>query len=383
MKPFGVYSRFPVEFVEGRDTYLWDREGGKYLDMYGGHAVISVGHSHPRYIDRIQSQLQQIGFYSNSVENSHQEMLAEQLGRLSGYTDHSLFLCNSGAEANENAFKLASFHTGRKKVIGFTGGFHGRTSAAVAVTDHPDIRAPLNETDNAVILPFNEIAPVRQAFQDNDIAAVIVEGIQGIAGVYPPDQDFLRTLRELCDHYSAILILDEVQSGYGRTGEFFAHKHFGITADIVTTGKGMGNGFPLAGVVISPEIRPFPGMLGSTFGGNHLACAAGNAVLEIMEDEDLVRRAGEIGNYLLENLKKLPGPVREVRGSGLMIGVELETDVKPVRKRLLEENRVLTGSSARPDTLRIMPSLTLKRPEADLFIQYFKNLIENLKLNVA
>jgi len=378
MEPFEVYSRFAVEPVRGEGLYLWDRQGRKYLDMYGGHAVISIGHSHPHYRARIREQTEKLGFYSNAVENSLQKELADKLGRLSGYQEYQLFLCNSGAEANENALKLASFHTGRKNVISFTGGFHGRTSAAVALTDHPDIRAPINETANAIILPFNEIEPVKQTFEGHEIAAVLIEGIQGIAGIREPDPEFLRTLRDLCNRYGALLICDEIQSGYGRTGEFFAHQHYDVEADIITTGKGMGNGFPLAGVLITPDITPVPGMLGTTFGGNHLACAAGIAVLEILQKEDLLARARDSGEYLFQQVQALTMPLETVRGKGLMIGMQFGFDCAELRTHLVKKHHVFTGSSSQPQTLRLMPPLTLDRDTVEYFVKHLAQAVDEI-----
>ncbi|WP_187260703.1 aspartate aminotransferase family protein [Pontibacter beigongshangensis] len=374
MNLFDVYPLFDIEPVKASGLKVWDKNGVEYLDLYGGHAVISIGHSHPHYINRIQEQLHQIGFYSNAVKMPLQEELAEKLGRLSGYESYSLFLCNSGAEANENALKLASFQTGRKRVISFSNSFHGRTSAAVAATDNPSIIAPINETNNFLFLPFNDLGVVKEAFQQEDFAAVIIEGIQGIGGVYIPDSDFLEGVEKLCKEYGALLILDEVQSGYGRSGKFFAHQYTNVKPDIITTAKGMGNGYPIGGVLISPEINAKHGMLGTTFGGNYLACAAGLAVLEVMEEEDLLNNATTVGNYLMEELNKLEG-VKEVRGQGLMIGVELPEPCGPIRSKLLNEFKIFTGSANNKNTLRLLPALSVTKAEADQFIAAFKTLV--------
>jgi acetylornithine/N-succinyldiaminopimelate aminotransferase len=342
MNLFDVYPLFDIEPVRAAGLSVWDKEGRKYLDLYGGHAVISIGHSHPHYVKRIARQLYDIGFYSNAVQMPMQQELAEKLGKLSGYEDYSFFLCNSGAEANENALKLASFQTGRKKVISFTSSFHGRTSAAVAATDDPTIVAPINQTENIIFLPFNDVAAFEQALQvhGKELAAVIVEGIQGVGGVYIPTTDFLKTLETGCKKTGALLILDEVQSGYGRSGKFFAHQHVGIKPDLITVAKGMGNGFPVGGVLIGPELEARHGMLGTTFGGNYLACAASLAVLEVMEHENLLENATIMGHYLKEQLEGMPG-VKEVRGQGLMIGIELHEPCAAIRKELLNQHGIL------------------------------------------
>ncbi|MFT2007542.1 aspartate aminotransferase family protein [Pontibacter sp. 13R65] len=374
MNLFDVYPLFNIEPVKASGLKVWDKNGVEYLDLYGGHAVISIGHSHPAYIQRIQEQLQQIGFYSNAVKMPLQEELAKKLGKLSGYESYSLFLCNSGAEANENALKLASFQTGRKRVISFTNSFHGRTSAAVAATDNPSIIAPINETNNFLFLPFNDIAAVEEAFQKEEFAAVIIEGIQGIGGVYIPDPAFLEAIAALCKKSGALLILDEVQSGYGRSGKFFAHQYTAVQPDIITVAKGMGNGYPIGGVLISPEINAKHGMLGTTFGGNYLACAAGLAVLEVLEEEDLLTNATNVGNYLMEELQKVEG-VKEVRGQGLMIGVELPEPCGPIRNKLLNEFKIFTGSANNKNTLRLLPALSVTKEDADKFLAAFKSLI--------
>ncbi|WP_114783062.1 aspartate aminotransferase family protein [Botryobacter ruber] len=374
MNLFDVYPLFDIEPVKASGLKVWDKQGTEYLDLYGGHAVISIGHSHPHYVQRVQEQLNRIGFYSNAVKMPMQEELAQKLGQLSGYDDYSLFLCNSGAEANENALKLASFHTGRKKVITFKNAFHGRTSAAVAATDNPGIIAPINETDNFLFLPFNDLNAVKEAFASEEIAAVIVEGIQGVGGVYIPEPAFLQEVHTLCKEKGALLILDEVQSGYGRSGKFFAHQHADVRPDIITVAKGMGNGFPIGGVLINPAIQAKHGMLGTTFGGNYLACAAGLAVLEVMEQENLLENTTTIGNYLMEELKQLPG-VKEVRGQGLMIGVELGENSAPLRNKLLSEYKIFTGSASNKNTLRLLPALTISKEEADQFLNAFKALL--------
>jgi len=363
---FDVYSLFDIVPVKAEGCYIWDNKGNKYLDLYGGHAVISIGHSHPHYVDRISSQLKKIGFYSNSVVNPLQQELADKLGEMSGMDDYALFLCNSGAEANENAFKLASFYTGRSKIVAFEKSFHGRTSAAVAATDNNKIVAPVNSFHQVEFLPFNDIEVVERTLSKKDVAAVIIEGIQGVGGVNIPDDDFLMSLQKLCRKYGTLLILDEIQSGYGRSGKFFAFQYSGINPDIVTMAKGMGNGFPIGGVLISPEIKAEKGMLGTTFGGNYLACAAGLAVLEVMEKEDLIRNAKETGEYLLKKLKANISH-KELRGRGLMIGVEFEEKISSIRFQLLKEKCIFTGISG-TNTLRLLPPLTLSIEQADSFI---------------
>jgi acetylornithine/N-succinyldiaminopimelate aminotransferase len=377
MKPFDVYNTFDIEIRQALGSELWDTEGRRYLDLYGGHAVISVGHTHPVYVDALTDQLNRIGFYSNSVKMGLQEQLAEKLGRLSGYEDYSLFLCSSGAEANENAFKLASFHSGRKKIVAFRGSFHGRTSLAVAATDNPAITAPVNENGDVVLLPFNDMAALDREI-DETTCAVIIEGVQGVGGVRVPSAEFLKRIETLCKQHGALLILDEVQSGCGRTGKFFAHQHAGIRPDLITVAKGMGNGFPVAGVLISPAIEARKEMLGTTFGGNHLACTAALAVLDIIENEQLVENAATIGDYLITELKAVPG-VHEVRGLGLMIGIELEENAAETRKLLLEQHRIFTGASSCKKTIRILPSLALGKRHADHFLEAFAEIME-LKL---
>ncbi len=376
MNLFDVYPLFNITPVKAEGCYVWDDKGTKYLDLYGGHAVISIGHSHPHYLKTIKDQIDAIGFYSNSVQIPQQQELADKLGALSGCNDYQLFLCNSGAEANENAIKLASFVTGRKKIISFSKSFHGRTSAAVAVTDNPKIVAPVNETSNAVILPFEELKQVQTALESREIAAVIIEGIQGIGGIRIPSPIFLKQLAALCKNYGALLILDEIQSGYGRSGKFFAFQHAGITPDIITMAKGMGNGFPVGGILISPEIKPWHGMLGTTFGGNYLACAASIAVLDVMQNEKLTQNAAEVGEYLMEELQKIDA-VKEVRGQGLMIGVEFDMPIKEIRQQLLFGHHIFTGVSG-TNIIRLLPPLCLAKDQADAFLSAFSQTIDTV-----
>lgn len=368
MKTFDVYPLLDVEPVKASGCWLWDKEGNKYLDLYGGHAVISIGHSHPHYIKKIKEQLEKIGFYSNSVRIPIQDELAKKLGESSGYNDYNLFLCNSGAEANENALKLASFHNGRKKIIAFSKAFHGRTSLAVAATDNKSIIAPVNETDNVIFLPFNDEAALENAMNDS-VCAVIIEGMQGVGGIQVPTDLFLHKAKALCEKYNAVLILDEVQSGYGRSGKFFSHQFAGIKPDIITTAKGMGNGFPIGGVLISPKFAGKHHMLGTTFGGNHLACAAAIAVLEVIKNENLMMNAKAIGDYMMSVLKKITG-VKEVRGRGLMIGVELEFPYEQVRNELIFTHRIFTGTAGK-NIIRLLPPLTLSKEEAEIFLHAF------------
>ncbi|HNX55513.1 MAG TPA: aminotransferase class III-fold pyridoxal phosphate-dependent enzyme [Prolixibacteraceae bacterium] len=374
MNLFNVYPLLDITPVKGQNCYIWDENGTQYLDLYGGHAVISVGHSHPHYVKRIKDQLDQIGFYSNSVQIPQQKELAEKLGKACGYPDYQLFLINSGAEANENAIKLASFATGRKKIISFSKSFHGRTSAAVAVTDNPKIVAPVNATSNAVILPFNDINALEEQLKTNEIAGVIIEGIQGVGGIRVPDTEFLVGAEKLCKQYGTLLILDEIQSGYGRSGKFFAHQYTSVKPDLITVAKGMGNGFPVGALLISPEIKPWFGMLGTTFGGNYLACAASLAVLEIMEEEKLVENAAEVGEYLINKLKAVSG-IKEVRGLGLMIGLEFEQQINDIRHVLLKKHHIFTGVSG-TNTIRLLSPLTLTKQQADTFVDA---LLETLK----
>ncbi|WP_449435823.1 aspartate aminotransferase family protein [Pedobacter steynii] len=372
MNLFDVYPLNNIEIVKAQGSTVWDAEGQEYLDLYGGHAVISIGHTHPHYVQRLTDQLNKVGFYSNSVKIALQVQLAEQLGKVSGKTDYQLFLCNSGAEANENALKLASFYNGRKKVIAFKGAFHGRTSLAVSATDNPKIIAPVNETDNIVFLPHNDETALEQAFAEfgNDVAAVIIEGIQGVGGIKEASISFLQKIRSLCDQYNSVYIADSVQCGYGRTGMFYSHDYAGVNADVYTMAKGMGNGFPVAGISIAPKFKPWHGMLGTTFGGNHLACAAALAVLEIIEQDNLLKNAETIGSYLIEELKKIE-EVKEVRGRGLMIGIDLPESLAHVKKELLFKHKIFTGE-AKPNVIRLLPALNLTKDQADQFLKEFK-----------
>ena len=372
MNLFEVYKLWDIEPIKGLDTTLWDKEGEVYTDLYGGHAVISVGHCHPHYVKMLSEQLGNLGFYSNAVQNSLQRELAVRLGKVCGYDDYSLFLCNSGAEANENALKVASFHTGKAKVLAFRKAFHGRTSGAVAATDNPKIQSPFNATSNIVFVPLNDIEAVDKELSKGDFAAVIIEGIQGVAGIYEPTADFLKGLRSLCDKYGCVLILDEIQSGYGRTGRFFAHQHCDVRADIVTMAKGMGNGFPIGGVLISPSIKASYGMLGTTFGGNHLACTAALAVLDIIEDEHLVENVEKMGEYFRKALAN-DKAVKEYRGKGLMIGLELNEEYIGLRDRLLFEKHFFTGAAG-ANVIRLLPSLTVSMETAESFVNAWKEL---------
>lgn len=365
MNLFDVYPLFPITPAKAAGSWLWDEKGEKYLDLYGGHAVISIGHSHPHYVKRLTDQLQRISFYSNSVQNPLQRDFAEKLGAVSGYPAYQLFLCNSGAEANENALKVASFVTGRKKMIAFRKSFHGRTSGAVAATDNPKIVAPFNASHDIVFVPLNDVAGF-DAAMGPDVAAVIIEGIQGVGGIQIPDDSFLTHLEKKCHAFQAMLILDEIQSGYGRTGKFFAHQHAGVKPHLITTAKGMGNGFPMGGLLIHPDIKPWSGMLGTTFGGNYLASVAGLAVLEVMEKENLVSNAEAMGAYWLGKLKAFP-KITGLRGRGLMIGIDLPDEFKKLRNDLLLKHHIFTGE-AKPNTIRLLPSLAVSREEADIFL---------------
>ena len=375
MKLFDVYSLYDIEPVRGKGNYVYTADGTPYLDFYGGHAVISIGHSHPRYVDAVSRQVSQLAFYSNSVKNTLQQRLADLLGEISGYDDYQLFLANSGAEANENAIKLASFATGRRRILAFDKAFHGRTSAAVAATDNPRIQAPVNKTDNIVFSPLNDIEAATRLLESQEFAAVIIEGIQGVAGIRMVDDDFLRRLSEVAAATGTLLIADEIQSGYGRTGKFFAHQHAGIRPDIITSAKGIANGFPMSAVLVSPEIRPEKGMLGTTFGGNHLACAAAIAVLEIIRDENLVENAARTGERLIARLRSIP-EIKEVRGRGLMIGMEIDGDASELRRKLLFGNHVFTGGAG-IHTARLLPPLTITDGEPDIFSESLKKAIKD------
>lgn len=367
MKLFDVYPLIDVTPAKAEGSYFWDENGTEYLDLYGGHAVISIGHSHPTYVKYITEQLNNIGFYSNYVKIPIQNQVAEQLTKLSGYNDYTLFLCNSGAEANENAIKLASFHTGKKKIIYFSGAFHGRTAAAVACTDNPKIVAPVNQSENFVKLPFNDLEALENEFKTNsDIAGVIVEGIQGVGGVQIPTTEFLQKIQQLCDENNAVFIADEIQSGFGRSGKFFAHQHAGVTPDIISMAKGMGNGFPVAGILISPKFKASYGLLGTTFGGNFLACAATKAVLEVIEEENLLQNAQEVGDYLVSLLQN-QNNIKEIRYQGLMIGIDLAFPCNEVRTRLVKEYKMLTGNASTPNTLRVLPALNVKKEDVKKF----------------
>jgi len=370
MKLFDVYPLNDITIVKAKGAYVWDDANQKYLDLYGGHAVISIGHTHPHYVKRLEDQLHKVGFYSNSIKIPLQVELAERLGKVSGKVDYQLFLCNSGAEANENALKLASFYNGRKKIIAFKKGFHGRTSLAVAATDNPNIVAPVNQTDNVLFLPFNDEQALELAFSQNDISSVIVEGIQGVGGINVATSAFLQKIRSLCDQYNAVFIADSVQCGYGRTGKFYAHDFSGVNADIYTMAKGMGNGFPVGAISIAPKIQPKHFMLGTTFGGNHLACAAALAVLEVMQEEDLMKNAEVVGDYLITELNQLPN-IKEVRGKGLMIGIELPEEFKMVKRNLLFNHKIFTGE-AKPNVIRLLPALNISKLEADIFLLALK-----------
>ncbi|CAI8868642.1 aspartate aminotransferase family protein [Chryseobacterium sp. IT-36CA2] len=379
MNLFNVYPLFNINPVKAQGSFLWDDKGEQYLDFYGGHAVISIGHNHPHYQNKLKDQLEKISFYSNSVQNELQTELAEKLGKLSGYEDYNLFLCNSGAEANENALKLASFHNGKSKVLYFSGSFHGRTSAAVSVTDNPKIVAPVNFSERFIKSEWNDVQQLEETFEKfgNEISSVIIEGIQGVGGIMIPTPEFLSKIKELCEKYDAVLILDEVQSGYGRSGYFFAHQEFGVEADIITTAKGMGNGFPVGGVLIHPKFEASNGLLGTTFGGNHLACAASIAVLDVMKDENLLENAQQMGEYIENEIKDLPH-IKSIRRKGLMIGIELDIDCSEVRKELLFDHHIFTGNSNDKTVLRILPALNIKKEETDLFISALKGVLGNI-----
>ena len=378
MNIFDVYPINEITIVKAKGSYVWDDKGEQYLDLYGGHAVISIGHTHPHWVQRIEEQLEQIAFYSNSIKIPLQQQLAEKLGKVSGKTDYQLFLCNSGAEANENALKLASFHNGRKKIVAFSKSFHGRTSLAVAVTDNKNYSAPVNETDNVIFLPFNDSAALEDCFKKNgkEISSVIIEGIQGVGGINVASDSFLKKIRSLCDEHGAVYIADGVQCGYGRTGKFFSHDFAGVNADIYSMAKGMGNGFPVAGIIVAPHIKPKHFQLGTTFGGNHLACAAALAVLEVIEQEKLMGNAVMVGKYLKDELSAIP-ELQNIRGRGLMIGFDVPEELKDLKKNLLWNQQIFTGE-AKPNVIRLLPSLALKKRDAEQFIDSIKEEIEKV-----
>ena len=371
MKLFDVYPLFSVQLVKGKGCYVYDDKDTEYLDFYGGHAVISIGHAHEYYVKKIQEQLQQFSFYSNSVHLEIQQQLADKLGQLSGYNDYQLFLVNSGAEAVENALKVASFHNNRKKVIAFKGAFHGRTAGAVAITDNPKIKPPINPDDHVIFLDFDDEISLQKAFAENEICAVIIEPIQGVNGIYEPSTRFLQLIQKLCNEHNALFIADEIQCGYGRSGKFFSHQHANVQPDIITMAKGMGNGFPIAGILIHPKIAAKYGMLGTTFGGSPLACAAGLAVLEVIENENLIENTIEVGNYLVEQLKQLP-KVKDIRGKGLMIGIEFYFPIKELRDKLVYEHHIFVGNSNNVNTLRLLPSLTITKKEVNILMNALK-----------
>lgn len=373
MELFDVYPLFDVNVVKGKGCKVWDDKGQEYLDLYGGHAVISIGHCHPHYVEMLSRQLNTLGFYSNSVVNKLQVEVAHRLGKISGYEDYSLFLINSGAEANENALKLASFHTGRTRILAFEKSFHGRTSLAVEATNNPKIISPVNNNHHVTYLPLNDLEAFRRELEKDDVCAVIIECIQGVGGVRMVTPEFFQGLRKLCTAHGTVLVADEIQCGYGRSGKFFAHQYLGAKPDLITVAKGIGNGFPMAGVLISPEFKPVYGQLGTTFGGNHLACTAALAVMDVMEQEHLVENAAKVGTYLLEELKGFPG-IKEVRGEGLMIGLEFDEPVKPLRQKLLYDYHVFTGASG-TNVFRLLPPLCLSREEADVFLERFHSLL--------
>ena len=375
MNLFDVYPLFDINIVKGHGCYVWDDKGIEYLDLYGGHAVISIGHAHPHYVDMVSKQVAKLGFYSNSVINKLQEEVAHRLGKISGYDDYSFFMVNSGAEANENAFKLASFHNGRTRIVAFNKAFHGRTSLAVEATDNPKIIAPINANGHVTYLPLNDVEAMKAELSKGDVCAVIIEGIMGVGGIQVPTNDFLKELRQMCTETGTILILDEIQSGYGRSGKFFAHQYSGIKPDLITVAKGIGNGFPIGGLLISPMFTPVYGMLGTTFGGNHLACAAALAVIDVMENEHLVANAAKVGAYLIAELKKFP-QIQEVRGEGLMIGMEFAEPVKSIRSKLIYEQKIFTGASG-TNVIRLLPPLTLSLDEANEFLTRFAKVLNN------
>ncbi|WP_278364975.1 aspartate aminotransferase family protein [Phocaeicola barnesiae] len=374
MKLFDVYPLFDVNIVKGKGCHVWDDKGQEYLDLYGGHAVISIGHAHPHYVEAISKQVASLGFYSNSVINKLQQEVADRLGAMCGYDDYQLFLINSGAEANENALKLASFYNGRTRIVSFAKAFHGRTSLAVEVTNNPKIIAPVNDNGHVTYLPWNDVDVMKAELAKGDVCAVIIEGIQGVGGIQVPAPGFMQAIRQACDENGTVLILDEIQSGYGRSGKFFSHQYDGIRPDMITVAKGIGNGFPMAGVLISPKFTPVYGQLGTTFGGNHLACAAAIAVLDVMKAENLVENAARVGAHLMEELKKFEG-IKEVRGRGLMIGLEFENPIKEIRQKLLFEQKVFTGVSG-TNVIRLLPPLCLSMAEADEFLNRLHNVLK-------
>ncbi len=374
MKLFDVYPLFNINLIKGKDCYVYDDKNVKHLDFYGGHAVISIGHAHPYYVKKLEEQLHQLSFYSNSVQIEIQQQLANKLGQLSGYDDYQLFLCNSGAEAVENALKVASFHNNRKKVIAFKGAFHGRTSGAVAVTDNPKIKPPINDDSHIIFLDFKDEESLKNTFLENEICAVIIEPIQGVNGIYEPSISFLQLIQKLCNENNTLFIADEIQCGYGRSGKFFAHQFANVQPDVITMAKGMGNGFPIAGILIHPKVAAKYGMLGTTFGGSPLACAAGLAVLEIIENENLIENTIEVGNYLIEQCKKLSN-VKELRGKGLMIGIEFDFPIKELRDKLVYEHHIFVGNSNQPNTLRLLPSLTISKNEVDILMDAISKIL--------
>jgi len=375
MNLFNVYPLYNVTPTKAKDCYVWDEKGEKYLDLYGGHGVISVGHTHPDYVAKLKAQLDNLGFYSNAIQNPLQVALAKKLGELSNYPDYDLFLCNSGAEANENALKLASFHTDKSRVISFKNSFHGRTSAAVAVTDNEKINAPINKQQVATFLPLNNIEVVEKELQKGDVCAVIIEGIQGVGGLDEGTPEFFQSLETLCNKYDVILILDEIQSGYGRSGKFFAHQYHNIKPDIITIAKGMGNGFPIGGVLIAPKLEASFGLLGTTFGGNHLACAAAISVLEIIEKEKLIENANEVSAYFSEQIESIP-QVKKIKGKGLMAGVEFDFEVGELRKKLIYDHHIFTGGAMNKNLLRILPPLTVTKEHIDIFVNALKEILD-------
>ena len=374
MNLFPVYSLFPVNIVKGQGQKVWDDKGQEYLDLYGGHAVISIGHAHPHYVEAISRQVATLGFYSNSVINRLQEQVAERLGHISGYEDYSLFMINSGAEANENALKLASFHTGRSRVLSLKKAFHGRTSLAVEVTDNPKIIAPINACGHVTYLPWGDLVAAKAELAKGDVAALIIEGIQGVGGIQVPTDEYMQGLREACTANGTVMILDEIQSGYGRSGKFFAHQYNGIKPDLITVAKGIANGLPCGALLISPMFQPVIGQLGTTFGGNHLACAAALAVMDVIEQEHLVENAANVGSYLLKELKNIPGP-KEVRGRGLMIGMEFDQPIKEIRQRLLFEEHIFTGVSG-TNVIRLLPPLCITKQDADRFLESYSKVLK-------